>query len=272
MSDEHLSESDTDIKCCKRLLIKASIPISIAFALLIMILFIVSIVIENPSFKDYDIIPLISISFSFTSLLSYGIIALDISGNDELSTKGMLLLSLGIGILHIILCILSLAQFHSYILSTLILAFGLVASLTILILNLLFYLYHKKKGNSNCVYLSKEPKQESTETKKSTREYQSERDDLLINISDHSEHNSKSLNPNDVKSKNNPTTRLSKGEIGKNQKLNLINEEEIKECIIRELPAMHNPEIMKHMKPVEGQKVVWNKTHFIIALESGGNS
>jgi len=47
--------------------------------------------------------------------------------------------------------------------------------------------------------------------------------------------------------------------------------EEIEENIIRELPPMSSSEIMKHMEVVKGQKVVWNKTHFIIALESGSN-
>ena len=61
-----------------------------------------------------------------------------------------------------------------------------------------------------------------------------------------------------------------------NSSMDLSSEEEIKEeieeSIIRELPPMSNSEVMKHMEVVEGQKVAWNKTHFIIALESGSNS
>jgi len=54
-----------------------------------------------------------------------------------------------------------------------------------------------------------------------------------------------------------------------NSSMSLTNKEE---SIIRELPPTPNLEIMKHMEVIKKQEVVWNKTHFIIALESGSNS
>lgn len=52
---------------------------------------------------------------------------------------------------------------------------------------------------------------------------------------------------------------------------NLMSEEEAETAasIVKELPPMHNPEIMEHMSIVGKGKVAWEKTHFIIALESG---
>jgi len=265
MIDKLLLEDNTDTKCCKGPFIKASIPISIASSLLIMILFIVSIAMEKPLFKDYHTIPLVSITLMSIYLLSYGIIALNINWSDRSSINGMFVFSLVTGALFIILCIFSLTNINSYILSTLILAFGLVASLIILILNLLFRLYHSKEENPNAD-LPEKARPESIDIKPPAKENGNTSDDLLINVSNDL------LNPKDEKSQNKRITRPPKGEIGEDSKANLINEEEIEECITRELPAMHNPEIMKHMKVVGGQKVVWDKTHFIIALESGGNS
>jgi len=247
----------------------------------------------NPSFGDYDIFPLITIFFEFIYLLGYGIIGLTIDWSNKSSMTIMVGFSLIGGFLLITPCTISLIRFHSYILSDCMLAFGLVASLIVAILHLLFFLDGPKERNPNA---PKKSKQKSIGTKVAMKEYQSRSkenrsmcDYLLIDTNNVNLDHKQPLETNNAESQKESISNSFKHEIeryprkdskeeGNVSRMSSISKGEIEESIIKELPAMHNPEIMNHMKDIKGQKVVgekkvvWDRTHFIIALESGGNS
>jgi len=280
-------KNNTKTKFYERPFIKVSVPISIVSSLLILIFFIVSIVMEKPSLGDYDPLLLVTMFLEFIYLISYGIIGLKVNWSNRSSITIMLGFSLLGGFLLIIPCTISLIRFHSYVLSNCILAFGLVASLMAALLYLRFFFYDSKKRNSKT---HKKSKQKSTGTKPVMKKYQSgsKENKSMCNYSlidtnsiisdpkqrleiDSTEAQKMSIsNSSKHEAKENP--RKNSKEEGNVSAMSLISKGEIEESIIKELPAMHNPEIMKHMKVGEGQKVVWNKTHFIIGLESGGNS
>jgi len=278
-----------NIKLCECLSIRVSISISFGFGAFMMI-FIVLIVMEN--FSSIDIDSRVGIFLVFIYLLSYEIIVLIIGWSNEWSINLMHLISLLIGLEAITFCTIKLIWPHSCVLSTAILASGLLGSLIVLILYLLL-LFHHLKDNNPSIYdyplidLNNAKYKEDLDTKE---------DPILdplrhevINepgkgVIENTEGESKEGTEKESKEERKEIHKDSEEALNSEKKSGKENgkeseggsgetsEKEIEESTTRELPAMHNSEIMKHMKVVEEPKVVWDKTHFIIGLESGGNS
>jgi len=242
------------------------IPTIISFlsTLVLLVFFIVSIAIKKPSFKDYHALALVSIFLGFIYLLSYGIIGLKIDRSNKSSIEYMLVFSLVGGFIVSILCIASLAVFYSWVLSNFILAFELLASLVVPVLNLLFYFYRPKDDNRSMsgyplIDINNDKYKEDLDTKEVKKRRKERRKERRR------EKKGKEEEPKEGSKEGGSEELLITGKESEESS-------EIEESITRELPTMHNSEIMKHMKVVEEPKVVWDKTHFIIALESGGNS
>ena len=275
------------------------IPTIISFlsTLVLLVFFIVSIAIKKPSFKDYHALALVSIFLGFIYLLSYGIIGLKIDRSNKSSIEYMLVFSLVGGFIVSILCIASLAVFYSWVLSNFILAFELVASLVVPVLNLLFYFYRPKDDNRSMsgyplIDINNDKYKENLDTKEDPilelpryRGKDKPKDEVKKEGGKEVKKEEKEEEKKEKKEEEKKKEKEEEPKEGeKDSEEPLITEEkseerseersekENEESITRELPAMHNSEIMKHMKVVEEPKVVWDKTHFIIALESGGNS
>ena len=261
------------------------IIISIISTFLLLLFFIVSIAIKKPSFKDYHALALVSIFFGFIYLLSYGIIGLIKYLSNQLNINFMLVSSLVGGFIASILCIASLIKFNSWVLSNCILAFELLASLIVPVLNLLFRFYRQKSGNPSMsdyplIDLNGDKYKKPLDTREDpipdSPKYEEKKEIKEIKEIKEEDEDDKKETKEDVKEGIKRKQKEESEEESKEEEDDsggsLIHKKEIEESITRELPAMHNPEIMKHMKVVGEQKVLWNKTHFIIGLESGGNS
>eukprot|EP00826_Nyctotherus_ovalis_P058542 TRINITY_DN8054_c0_g1_i1.p1 TRINITY_DN8054_c0_g1~~TRINITY_DN8054_c0_g1_i1.p1 ORF type:complete len:274 (+),score=36.87 TRINITY_DN8054_c0_g1_i1:208-1029(+) len=266
MNTQDFIVSESPVLLPRHPLIFASTAISIISCLAILIFFIISVSLEKPAFRDYGTLVLVVMLIDFLLLLCCGVLGLVL----DLSTKEKRTYMVGISIFSAIVIVapsvIALVHFHNWVLSNCSLAFAIAAGIIVLVLDGLFYLCYPEKEQST----------HSLTVELNLRE---ERRILESNIKTtgiSTEANIKEVIApvpcNNITEFNAVKERVEeKEEEDKGSDENLMSEEEAEmaSSIVKELPPMHNPEIMEHMSAVGKGKVIWKKTHFIIALESG---